>query len=331
MEWIEVQAKSIDDAVELALDRLGIVADELEFEVLEEPRQGLFARLGRGTARIRARVKPISREKPADRRRRRRGGNGNGSGNGGSHRSNSKGGRSRQSAPATVGASAEARSAATRESGAPAEAGAASAGNGPGQEQAEGGNRSRRRGRSRGRGGSQRANDGRASANQAEEHDVDSTAVLTIDEQADAAVQFTDELVRAFGLSAEVAAEVVEDDIELRINGEGASLGVLVGPKGATLHAMEELIRAVVQHAAGGQSARLHLDVAGYRERRRAALAAFALQVATEVQEQGAERALEPMSPSDRKVVHDAVAELGGVATTSVGEEPRRRVVIKPA
>jgi spoIIIJ-associated protein len=160
---------------------------------------------------------------------------------------------------------------------------------------------------------------------------VDSTAVLTIDEQADAAVQFTDELVKAFGLSAEVAAEVVEDDIELRINGEGASLGVLVGPKGATLHAMEELIRAVVQHAAGGQSARLHLDVAGYRERRRAALAAFAIQVANEVQEQGSERALEPMSPADRKVVHDAVAEIGGVATTSVGEEPRRRVVIKPA
>src|SRR5262245_64760741 len=131
MEWIEVQAKNVDDAVELALDRLGIVADELEFEVLEEPRQGLFGRLGRGSARIRARVKPISREKPADRRRRRRGGNGNGNGNssGGSHRSNSKGGRSRQSAPATVGAPPEGRSGpASRERRAPAEAGAGSTG-----------------------------------------------------------------------------------------------------------------------------------------------------------------------------------------------------------
>jgi predicted RNA-binding protein Jag len=72
---------------------------------------------------------------------------------------------------------------------------------------------------------------------------VDSTAVLTIDEQAGAATRFTDELVRAFGLSADVAAEVVDDDIELRIDGEGSSLGVLVGPKGATLQALEELVR----------------------------------------------------------------------------------------
>src|SRR5262249_7478673 len=160
-----------------------------------------------------------------------------------------------------------------------------STGEGAGSE-AGGGNRTRRRRRSRGRGGSQGADGARASANEAEENNVDGTAGLTIDEQADAAGQFTDELVQAFGLTADIAAEVVEDDIELRINGEGTQLGVLVGPKGATLQAMEELIRAVVQHAAGGQSARLHLDVAGYRERRRAALAAFALQVASEVQEQ---------------------------------------------
>jgi spoIIIJ-associated protein len=158
---------------------------------------------------------------------------------------------------------------------------------------------------------------------------VNGGAMLSIDEQADAASRFTDELVRAFGLPATVAAEVVEDDIELRI--DGTNLGVLVGPRGATLQALEELVRAVVQHAAGGQSARLHLDVAGYRERRREALAAFAEQVAGEVQASGSERALEPMTPPDRKVVHDTIAALDGVVTTSVGEEPRRRVVIKPA
>ena len=158
---------------------------------------------------------------------------------------------------------------------------------------------------------------------------MDGAAALTIDEQAAAAVRFTDELVRHFGVNATVGSEIVDDDIELRIDGSG--LGVLVGPNGATLHALEELVRAVVQHAAGGHSARLHLDVAGYRERRREALAAFATQVADDVRASGAEKALEPMSPPDRKVVHDTVAELDGVATISVGEEPRRRVVIKPA
>jgi spoIIIJ-associated protein len=163
----------------------------------------------------------------------------------------------------------------------------------------------------------------------AEAGSVNGESVLTVDEQASAATRFTDELVRAFGLSATVRVDVVDDDIELRV--DGTDLGVLVGPKGATLHALEELVRAVVHHAAGGQSARLRLDVAGYRERRREALAAFAEKVADEVRESGSERALEPMSPPDRKVVHDTVATLDGVATTSVGEEPRRRVVIKPA
>ena len=70
MDWIEVTAKTVDDAKELALDRLGVVEDELEFEVIDEPRTGL---LRRADARIRARVKPLSREKPSDRRRRGRG------------------------------------------------------------------------------------------------------------------------------------------------------------------------------------------------------------------------------------------------------------------
>src|SRR5262245_66607877 len=99
MEWIEVQAKSVDEAIELALDRLGLVADELEYEVLDESKSGLFRR---GSARIRARVKPLSREKPADKRRRRRSGNSNTN----SHRGNG-GGRSREAAPAVVGGRAE--------------------------------------------------------------------------------------------------------------------------------------------------------------------------------------------------------------------------------
>ena len=70
MEWIEVSGKTLEDARELALDRLGVIADELEYEVIDEPRGGLFG-IGRTEARIRARVKPLSREKPADRRRRR--------------------------------------------------------------------------------------------------------------------------------------------------------------------------------------------------------------------------------------------------------------------
>jgi spoIIIJ-associated protein len=75
----------------------------------------------------------------------------------------------------------------------------------------------------------------------------------------------------------------------------------------------------------------VHVDVGGYRERRREALAEFARRIAAEVQNEGVERALEPMSPPDRKVVHDTVAEIDGVTTSSEGEESRRHVVIRPA
>src|SRR6478735_282344 len=93
MDWIEVTARTVDDAKELALDRLGVVEDELEFEVVDEARKGVLG-MGRSDARIRARVKPISREKPSDRKRRGRRPNerSSRSGQGGGNRS-SGGGR----------------------------------------------------------------------------------------------------------------------------------------------------------------------------------------------------------------------------------------------
>jgi spoIIIJ-associated protein len=75
----------------------------------------------------------------------------------------------------------------------------------------------------------------------------------------------------------------------------------------------------------------VRIDVAGYRQRRKEALERFASQVAADVVASGAAKALEPMHPADRKVVHDAINEIDGVRTTSEGEEPRRRVVILPA
>jgi spoIIIJ-associated protein len=151
---------------------------------------------------------------------------------------------------------------------------------------------------------------------------------VPIEEQATAAQDFTVGLIDAFGVEARVATEVRDDAVHVDIAGDG--LGLLVGPKGATLAALEEIVRAVVQRSTGGHSARVHVDVGGYRQRRRDALADFARKLAAEVKDEGVERTLEPMSPPDRKVVHDAISEMEGVTTTSQGEEPRRRVVIRP-
>ena len=110
----------------------------------------------------------------------------------------------------------------------------------------------------------------------------------------------------------------------------GDDLGLLIGPKGQTLIAIQELTRTVVQRTLGARSGRLLVDVAGYRKARRGALERFATGVAAKVKEAGVPTALEAMNPADRKVVHDTVNAIEGVTTTSEGEEPNRRVVIMP-
>lgn len=155
------------------------------------------------------------------------------------------------------------------------------------------------------------------------------TEDVPIGEQADVADEFMRGLVAAFGVAAEVSV-TIDDDVVL-VDVEGNDLGLLVGPKGATLRAIEDLVRTVVQRRTDGHGARIHVDVAGYQAKRRAALERFARELAERVAADRQELALEPMPAADRKVVHDTVATIDGVTTTSEGEEPRRRVVLLPA
>ena len=118
--------------------------------------------------------------------------------------------------------------------------------------------------------------------------------------------------------------------VEIRLT--GGDLGLLIGPKGQTLQLIQELARTTVQRRGGGtQEGRIRIDIAGYRQRRSEALARFTEQVAADVVAAGSPKALEPMNPADRKVVHDTANGIEGVRTVSEGEEPRRRVVILPA
>lgn len=156
------------------------------------------------------------------------------------------------------------------------------------------------------------------------------TITMTLDEHVACVEGFVTGLVDAFGATADV--KVVEIDDETReVRVEGEDLGLLIGPRGHTLQAVHELARTIVfRQAPDGQEGRVRIDIGGYRERRREALERFATDVAQKVAESGVAKSLEPMSPPDRKVVHDAINAVDGVRTSSEGEEPRRRVVVSP-
>lgn len=142
--------------------------------------------------------------------------------------------------------------------------------------------------------------------------------------------EFLAGLLGAFGATGETSvSEIDEGTVEVRVAGD--DLGLLVGPKGATLSAVQELSRTVLSRSdAPGRGVRLHVDIAGYRARRREALERFTQGVAQQVLDADEAAALEPMNAADRKVVHDTANAIAGVRTTSEGEEPRRRVVLHP-
>jgi spoIIIJ-associated protein len=146
-------------------------------------------------------------------------------------------------------------------------------------------------------------------------------------------------------LEGEIAADYIEGlldvadldgDIDMDVEGDravvsvvGATLDELVGRRGEVLEALQELTRlAVHQHT--GSRTRMMLDVGGYRQRRRAELAAAGQDAAEEVLRTGEPKRLWAMNPFERKVVHDAVAA-AGLRSESEGEEPDRRVVVLPA
>ncbi len=278
MEWVETTGRTVEEAKDAALDRLGVDERDAEFDVVEEARSGLFGRV-RQEARVRARVRPDQPRPRVDRRDRRR-----------------------RSEPASGDRDERASQATTPPvSVAP-------------KPEATGG-----QGRSAGPA---------ASAPASRRDEEDDTPGPTAQELGEQATTFLDGLAEAFDVDAEAEFELLDETtVEARLIGD--DLGLLIGPKGQTLAAVQDLTRAAVQHGPR-RGARLRVDVGGYQQRRREALARFTTEIATQVQSSGTPVSMEPMPASDRKVVHDTVNTVDGVVSRSEGEDPRRRVVIAP-
>ena len=128
----------------------------------------------------------------------------------------------------------------------------------------------------------------------------------------------------------------VDGDIDMDVEGDravvaiiGERLNSLVGRGGETLEALQELTRLAVIQQTGVRS-RLMLDIGGFRARRRQELTELGTKAATDARESGEPVVLAPMTPFERKIVHDAVAAVDGVESESDGVEPERRVVVRP-
>ena len=331
MNWITTSGRTLDEAKGHALDQLGIVADEAEFDVVNDVEKGLFGRV-KTEAKIRARVRP---KPPAvkDERQSRNGGrsrsrsrnskksnNGNSNRGQGSNQSSSQGsGKKKSRNQNSNGRNSNKQSNSNKQ-----------------DSQNNQGNRN-----NGGKDASRAAAAAAPAAAAAKSQRADSPrkqkkeemeTTITREEQIEHAETFLNGVLDSFGLSGDVSVvEEMADDEAIELSVSGSELGLLVGRKGATLSALQELTRTVVQrNAEGAKTDRLRVDVAGYRALRTAKLREFAQQISQDVLDSGDEKLLEPMAAADRKVVHDAVNDIEGVETGSEGEEPRRRVVIRP-
>jgi spoIIIJ-associated protein len=296
MEWVEVRGRTVQEAVSLGLQELGLDSPEAaEIEVLQQPQRGF---LGIGGQDALVRIKP----RPKRRRR---------------HRGSHAGSGERAAAPPK---------------------GRAQQPQGSGGARSRGRSQERHGGREEGRGGrpargrpeSQERRQRVASPEEgsvgamAKPGDVEPPSVA-VEEQAEIVKGFLVGLLAAFGLEGQVTTRVDGDIIYTDVSGDQTE--ALIGPKGAILDAVLELCRTMV-HRQSQAGARLRLDIGGYGERRREALRIYAGRLAAKILEEGGEVMLEPMNAADRKVVHDAVAEIDGVRSFSEGEDPGRSVVI---
>ena len=150
--------------------------------------------------------------------------------------------------------------------------------------------------------------------------------IQRLEQEGDIAADYLEELLDIADLDGDLDMDVEGDRAAVSI--VGGELSQLVGANGEVLDALQELTRLAVYRETGERS-RLMLDIGGYRARKRESLVALAADTAAKVKETGEPVSLEPMSPFERKVVHDAVAE-AGCKSESEGVEPRRYVVVLP-
>lgn len=167
------------------------------------------------------------------------------------------------------------------------------------------------------------------------QEDLYHTAPLTdaipeeVKPKADAAVGYLTDVIAKMGVKEfTITPKMRENTLVLMI--EGSDLGVVIGRRGETLDSLQYLT-SLVCNRGEGEYIRVNLDSGNYREKRIKTLEELAIKVARNAVRTGRSTTLEPMNPYDRRIIHASVSKVEGAVSTSVGEEPQRRVVISSA
>ena len=272
---IEVKAKSVDLAIEAAMQELGVAdREDVDIDVITEPVKG-FLGMGGQDAVVRVKRRPARKQRNRRQKTEK------------SNQARQKNSQNRQQDRSRDGKN--------------------------------GGRRQNQKGSTSRSGGKKTKSESKVS---------DDRPDLSAEEQADLAREFLEGLVEAYGLEGSVSTTIDDDVIVADV--QGPQTEAMVGVRGSVRSAIHELTRTVLQRYSK-DTARLRLDIAGYAERRRKALSIYAEQLIEQLMSEGGEIMLEPMSPADRKVIHDVASEHDDVSSYSEGEPPKRYVVLSRA
>lgn len=341
MEWLEVAAPSLETAKELALDRLGVHESDVEIEIITEGKLGLFGRV-KEEARIRVRIMPTPvRSKSRRSRSSSRGKRGTIS----NAVNTTTGSASTTGVSSTVATHNAVAHPDTQPDTETAESTEKFAGNlrdakqqasldmkaasdmpkkildkqNPGKTDKTG---------SPGKTGNS-GSPGKSENLGKTDKTGTPFAQVSCDKQADIAEAFVSGLAEVMNVNLTFTREFIDDDV-MNIEAVGEDIGILVGSQGSTARAVDQLARTVIQRKMlGRKEGRIRMDIGGLHALRSKALADFIKSIAEDVCETGEEIQLEPMNRLDRKIVHDVVAEIDGVASASEGRAPMKQITIK--
>ncbi len=299
MEWIETTGTSIDEAKDLALDRLGVAEDELEIQVLTEPSSAMFG-LKKTEARLRARVRPISPQIKTER--------------------NSKNNRDKNKKRSNQGR----KNTNNKTNGEKSQKNNNQKNSKKTSEQLDDAKNSSKNKDNRSQKTTKVKNNPRTRKDEME------TEKMDLSTQAEITESFLAGLLEKMGLESRVTSTI--EDERLTVEAHGLNLGLAIGHQGQTVRAITELSRTIIQRKSrGSASGSMTVDIGGYRALRQSNLEKFTKAQAEAVLSDGISRALDPMGAADRRIAHNAVSDIEGVETISEGSNMDRRVVIQLA